>query len=95
MKINWKVRFNKKNLMFIGRFAAAIFVPVLAYMGLAVTDFTSWGSVYDAFIAYISNPYLLGLTVFNAINIVPDPTTKGITDSAQALKYEKPRKDEK
>ncbi|EUJ47635.1 phage holin [Listeria fleischmannii] len=71
--------------MFIGRFVAAIFVSVLAYMGLAVTDFTSWGSVYDAFIAYVSNPYLLGLTVFNAINIVPDPTTQGISDSKVSL----------
>ncbi|MBC1353884.1 phage holin [Listeria innocua] len=91
MKINWKVRFSKKNLTFIGRFIAAVFIPVIAYMGLTVTDFTSWGSVYAAFLSYVSNPYLLALTLVNAINIIPDPTTKGIGDSQQALNYSKPK----
>ncbi|EAG8700710.1 holin [Listeria monocytogenes] len=81
MKINWKVRFNKKNLTFIARFLAALIVPILAYMGLEVTDFTSWDSVGDLLISFITNPYLIGLTVFNAINLIPDPTTSGLSDS--------------
>lgn len=89
MKINWKIRFSKKNLTFICRFLAAILVPVLAYMGLTVTDFTSWNSVYDALISYISNPYLIGLTIFNAINILPDPTTQGLGDSKVSLDRER------
>ena len=42
MKINWKVRF--KNPVFIGQLALAIFVPILAYMGITVEDLTTWGA---------------------------------------------------
>ncbi|EPM2572223.1 phage holin [Listeria monocytogenes] len=84
MKINWKIRFSKKNLTFIFRFIAALVVPVLAYMGLEATDFTNWESVGDLLISFVTNPYLIGLTIFNAVNLIPDPTTKGISDSKLA-----------
>ncbi|EDO1202096.1 holin [Listeria innocua] len=84
MKINWKIRFSKKNLTFVFRFIAALIVPVLAYMGLEATDFTNWKSVGDLLISFVTNPYLIGLTIFNAVNLIPDPTTKGLSDSKLA-----------
>ena len=90
--INWKVRFNKDNITFILRFLAALIIPVLTYLGLEVTDLTSWKLIGDVLLQFISNPFLLGLTVINALNMIPDPTTKGITDSEKALNYTEPKK---
>lgn len=93
MQINWKVRFSKKNMTFILRFVAALIVPILAYMGYRFEDLTTWGMVGEVSLQFISNPFLVGLTIINAINLVPDPTTAGIQDSEQALKYDYPKKD--
>jgi len=93
MKINWGIRFTKNNLTFLLRFIGALMIPVLAYMGLNFDDFTAWSVVWETFLQFISNPYLVVLTVINAINIVPDPTTLGLSDSNRALKYDKPNKD--
>ena len=90
-KINWKVRF--KNRAFWQRLALALALPILAYFGIKFEDLTSWGAVFGLLGKFISNPYLVGLTVFNALNIVPDPTTAGYGDSARALGYEKPSQD--
>lgn len=92
MKINWKIRFSKDNILFIVRFIGALLVPVLAYLGLELKDLTSWQSVGRVLVAFIQNPYLVGLTIINALNMIPDPTTKGISDSKQALTYKKPKK---
>jgi phi LC3 family holin len=91
-KINWKVRFSKDNIMFIVRFVGALAIPVLAYLGLELKDLTSWNMVLDVLVNFISNPYLVILTVINALNMTIDPTTKGITDSEKALQYTEPKK---
>lgn len=91
-KINWKVRFNKDNMTFIFRFLAAVFVPVLVYFGMEVKDLTSWPIVWDILIQSLSNPYILLLAIFNGINVLFDPTTKGLADSKKALEYEEPKK---
>lgn len=91
-KINWKVRFSKDNIMFIIRFVGALAIPVLAYLGLELKDLTSWNMVLDVLQNFISNPYLVILTVVNALNMTIDPTTKGITDSEKALSYTEPKK---
>lgn len=91
-QINWKVRFSKDNIMFIVRFVGALAIPVLAYLGLELKDLTSWDMVLDVLVNFISNPYLVILTVINALNMTIDPTTKGITDSEKALQYTEPKK---
>ena len=91
-KINWKVRFSKDNIMFIVRFVGALAIPVLAYLGLELKDLTSWNMVLEVLVNFISNPYLVILTVINALNMTIDPTTKGITDSEKALQYTEPKK---
>lgn len=91
MKINWKVRFSRDNALFLFRFFAALFLPVLTYLGLSYEDLTSWGALWGVIIDFVSNPFLLFLTAFNAFNVVPDPIVKGISDSPQGLSYNKPK----
>lgn len=92
-KINWSVRFNSKNKAFLYRVALAIALPILAYFGIKFEDITSWGALFGLFGRFLSNPYLVGLTVVNALNMFPDPTTKGLSDSERALSYTKPYED--
>ena len=91
MKINWKVRF--KNPVFIGQLVLAIFVPILAYMGLTLEDLTTWGKVFEVLFEAIRNPYVLALVIVSVYNSIPDPTVKGLSDSKQALTYNKPKED--
>lgn len=91
MKINWKVRFNAQNKAFITRFVIAVFLPVITYFGLKVTDITSWGIAGKLFVDAVSNPYVLGLALVNAWNVLSDPTTSGFGDSENALTYTQPK----
>ena len=91
--INWKVRFNLKNKTFLLRVAFALALPILAYFNLKLEDLVSWRVIFDLLGKFFANPYLVGLTVVNILNIIPDPTTKGLTDSKQALEYENPKED--
>lgn len=91
MKINWLVRF--KNRAFVIRLLLAIILPILTYFGLKFEDLTSWSRVYELLLKFLSNPYLIGLSVFSALNIVPDPTTAGLSDSSRALTYTEPSED--
>nr|DAJ86245.1 MAG TPA: holin [Bacteriophage sp.] len=93
MNINWKVRFNKKNILFITQVAISIVIPILTYFGLQASDLTTWGKVWETFIAAISNPYVVIMALMSLFNAITDPTTKGISDSDKALTYEKPKED--
>lgn len=88
--INWKVRFNLQNKTFLLRVAFALVLPILAYFNLKLEDLVSWGVIFGLLGKFFSNPYLVGLTIVNILNIIPDPTTSGITDSTRALEYKKP-----
>ena len=87
--MNLKVRF--KNPVFIAQLILAILTPILAYAGLTVQDLTSWQKLGEILLEAIRNPYVLGLIVVSVWNALNDPTTAGITDSAQALTYDKPK----
>lgn len=91
MKINWKIRFSKDNISFIFRFLLSILMPILIYFGLETKDLTSWNIIWEVFVKAISNPYLVGLTIVNAVNVLIDPTTKGLSDSEKALSYTAPK----
>lgn len=90
-KINWKVRFNAKNRAFILRFTLALVLPVLTYLGLKFEDLTTWAGVGAVLVQFVQNPFLIGLTVVNALNMIPDPTTQGVGDSERALGYDVPK----
>ena len=90
MKINWTVRF-KKNATFIIRTIISLVIPILTYMGIKETDLTSWQILMNMFINFITNPYLVFLTIINFINLIPDPTTPGVNDSDYAMTKETPK----
>ena len=89
--INWKVRLHNPA-WWLGM-AGIVMSPILAYLGLAYSDLTTWSSLANVFVKFISNPYLIGtvvVAVLGAIGVTVDPTTKGISDSARAMTYDKP-----
>lgn len=93
--INWKVRV--KNVQFWIGLIGVIMSPILAYLNLSFSDLTTWESVGEIFVAFFTNPFLIGtvvMAVLSFIGVVTDPTTKGIEDSEQAMSYEKPKGDE-
>lgn len=92
MNINWKVRF--KNPMFIVQIIVAIILPILTYLGLTWEDLNSWANLGNILLRAVSSPYILGLIVVSVYNAIIDPTTKGISDSSQALTYDVPKKSE-
>ncbi len=81
MKINWKVRL-KQPAFWIATIPVVItFVySVLALVGIApsITQDT------------VQNLFLTLVAVLAQFGIVVDPTTKGVSDSDRAMKYDKP-----
>lgn len=89
MKINWKVRV--KNPVFWGQVAVAVIAPILAYLGLSWSDMSTWAALGSIFVKAISNPVVIVSVLVSVWNLITDPTTKGLSDSAQALTYKKPK----
>lgn len=80
-KIDWKARI-KNPAFWIGIIGVAM-SPVMAYMGLAYTDLTTWRSLGDVLIAFVSNPYLIGsvaVALMSSLGIIVDPSTPGLGD---------------
>ena len=92
MNINWKVRI--KNPVFWAQVSVAIVAPILAGLGLEWTDITTWSAFGDALCRAIANPVIVVSVIVSLWGIINDPTTKGLSDSAQALTYKVPKKDE-
>lgn len=89
MKINWKVRF--KNPLFYAALVLAIVAPIGVTFGINFEDLTTWPIVWDIAKKAILTPHLV-ITVFIAVvAFLIDPTTRGIGDSSQALRYQKPK----
>lgn len=86
--INWKVRL--KNPVFWVQIIVAIVLPILAYLGLSWDDMTSWAALGGIFLEAVKNPVILVSVVVSLWNAVNDPTTKGLSDSARAMGYDKP-----
>ena len=82
MKINWKVRFKHKPFL-IALFSLALLLvqQVASFFGFDTTIYNDQAT--DLFNTVLSIVVLLG--------IVSDPTTSGMSDSQQALRYHKPR----
>lgn len=82
--INWKVR--AKNPYFWAGLAGV----VCAAVGVSPESLTSWPILLEKIIALFNNPFALTCTAMAIVGYVNDPTTKGLTDSEQALTYDKP-----
>ncbi|EAC7891593.1 phage holin [Listeria monocytogenes] len=92
MKINWKLRLKNPQM----------WVPFLLFLGSTIlataqvegANLNSWAALGDLLLSVISNPYQLFAVLFAVYGYLVDPTTKGVSDSAKALNYSEPRKDE-
>lgn len=83
MNINWKLRLSNKVTLT----SLVVSVAALVYQVLGLFGITPGISESDMIT-------VLGMVinVLAVLGVVVDPTTQGITDSAQALDYEKPSK---
>ena len=96
MNINWKVRI--KNPAFWIGVVGVILSPVLAYNGMAFEDLTTWGSLADLLVSFVSNPFLVGsvlMAVLGFLGVATDPTTSGVKDSYLSQAYDRPVNHEK
>ena len=82
MKINWKVRLQHKQ--FWMSLIALLIVLANQVAGIFNVDIT----LYNDQITSISETVL---SILALLGIIIDPTTKGTSDSQQALNYEKPK----
>ncbi len=86
-KINWKVRAKNPYFWF------GLIGVILTAVGASPEMFTSWTILIEQLKSLFYNPFLLGCCVVGIVGYINDPTTQGITDSKQALQYNKPKKD--
>jgi phi LC3 family holin len=91
MSINWKVRI--KNPVFWAQIAVAIVAQILAGLGLQWQDMTTWADFGDALLKAISSPVIVVSVIVSLWGIINDPTTKGFSDSTQALTYTEPKEE--
>lgn len=82
MNINWKVRF--KNKVFLASLLALVISFV--YDAMALLGYVP--SVDESSIMALVDTVL---KVLAAVGILVDPTTAGLSDSAQAMTYDKPK----
>ena len=92
MKINWKVRI--KNPVFWAQIAVAIVTPILTGLGLQWGDMTTWAAFGEALYRAVMNPVIVVSVIVSLGGIINDPTTKGLSDSSQALTYTQPKQEE-
>lgn len=84
MKINWRVRIKNKNFWIALIPALLLLIQVVA----SVFGFTlDLGELGNKLLAVVNAAF----AVLSILGIVTDPTTKGISDSEQALTYTKPK----
>jgi phi LC3 family holin len=84
MKINWKVRLKNKNfwLAMIPAFLVLVQV-ILRVFGVEIDI----GEIGNRLIDVVNAAFV----VLSILGITIDPTTKGISDSDQAMTYDKPK----
>ena len=84
--INWTVRFKNKTFWLAVIPAMLLLIQTVA----AVFGYTlDLGELGDKLLAVVNAVF--GVLVI--LGVVTDPTTSGVSDSAQAMTYETPKKD--
>lgn len=84
MKINWKVRIKNKNFWIALIPAMLLLVQAVASVFGYTLDL---GDIGNGLLAVVNAAF----AVLSILGIVTDPTTKGISDSDQAMTYDKPK----
>ena len=84
MSINWRVRLKNKTFWLSLIPAVLLLVQVVA----AVFGYTlDLGELGNRLLAVVNALF----AVLSILGVVTDPTTKGVSDSTQALSYEEPK----
>lgn len=84
MKINWTVRLKNKTFWLSVIPAALLLVQVVAAVFGYTLDF---GELGNKLLAVVNAAFAL----LSVLGVVTDPTTAGLSDSDQAMTYEKPK----
>ena len=87
MKINWTVRFKNKTFWLALVPAVLLLIQVVAAVFGIDLNLSSLG---DKLIDVVNALF----AVLTILGVVTDPTTAGVSDSKQAMEYDKPRADE-
>lgn len=85
MTINWKLRLQNKTTLT----ALVMALVALVYQVLGVC-----GVVPRVAQDQVTTIVSMIINILCLLGIVVDPTTDGVSDSKQAMRYEKPKKDE-
>lgn len=84
MKLNWKLRFQNKQVL------SALIAEIVAVVYYAAQMFgVNFNIPSDSWIQLGA----LIIAVLVTLGIIVDPTTKGVSDSKQALGYSEPKDD--
>ena len=86
MKINWKVRI--KNKVFWLALIPALLLPAQVVAAVFGIDL-NLDALGDKLLAVVNALF----AVLTILGVVTDPTTAGISDSRQAMEYDKPKCD--
>ncbi len=87
--INWKVRL--KNPVWWAHAIEAALIPLIIGVGLQWSDMTSWATLGETIMTALGNPVVVVAAIVSVWNTIIDPTTKGLSDSKQAMTYDKPK----
>lgn len=82
MKINWKVRLQHKQ--FWVSLIALLLVLANQIAGIFYVDITVYNNQVTAMTETV-------LSILALLGVIIDPTTSGLSDSTQALRYDKPK----
>lgn len=83
MNVNWKIRFKHKP------FLIALFSILILLIQQVASVFGFDTTIYNEQATEIFNTVLVLLSI---LGVISDPTTEGVSDSPNALRYEKPKK---
>lgn len=86
MGINWKVRIKNKAFWLAMIPAVLLLIQQIAGLFGLTVDFTQLQSQIISIIGTI-------FTILAILGVIVDPTTKGLSDSQQALTYTEPKGD--
>lgn len=84
--INWKIRMQNKTFWLALVPAFLLLIQAVAQVFNISLDFTN----LNKDLINVVNTLFVVLTI---LGVVTDPTTKGMSDSTQALTYSKPKED--
>lgn len=84
--INWKIRMQNKTFWLALVPAFLLLIQAVAQVFNISLDFTN----LNKDLLGVVNALFVVLTI---LGVVADPTTKGLSDSTQALTYSKPKED--